>query len=449
MQIKSKIQIAGAGAGKTYGLAELICNFNIDNNKKVYAITYTNYAKNNIEEKIIKTNGCVPDYISISTIHTFLLNEVIYPYSKYVLGKVIQKASSINLPEDYKAKNKKMAILESIGIVHNEKVFKLAKQILVCNKTDSKNKKERKSVALKHFIASIGAIFVDEAQDLDGDVIEIIKLLIENDIFIYMVGDPKQSLREAKVFSNFVTGLKNNPIDNVEIMPNKNITKRIPKEILRISNLFCPEDQKQESESAEEGKVCYLYTQDSIFDELFNEILKKNGLTYIRKKDETFETQKEQEILTTTIKERLLLNKIDSDDEDAFLYEKRNELKKIILNKKNIKNEFLNKYNIGQIPLEEFKTLLSSSQNKKYQVSSIDKVKGLEREDCLFIVDDSMLNYLIQKKNEWNKEKNYLYVALTRSKKNLYLAFSTDKNKDEIDNEMKKLGISKLTREDF
>ena len=56
MQIKSKIQIAGAGAGKTYGLAELICNFNIDNNKKVYAITYTNYAKDNIEEKIVKTN---------------------------------------------------------------------------------------------------------------------------------------------------------------------------------------------------------------------------------------------------------------------------------------------------------------------------------------------------------------------------------------------------------
>ena len=50
----SQVQIAGAGAGKTYGLAELICNEQIKEGKNIYAITYTNYAKKEHRRKSIR-----------------------------------------------------------------------------------------------------------------------------------------------------------------------------------------------------------------------------------------------------------------------------------------------------------------------------------------------------------------------------------------------------------
>ncbi|HHJ1164529.1 TPA: UvrD-helicase domain-containing protein [Proteus mirabilis] len=49
------IEIAGAGAGKTYGLARRIINsYNTNSSKTIYALTYTNAAKENISKEIIK-----------------------------------------------------------------------------------------------------------------------------------------------------------------------------------------------------------------------------------------------------------------------------------------------------------------------------------------------------------------------------------------------------------
>lgn len=83
-----EIQVAGAGAGKTYGLAEAIIGC-VDKNshKKIYVLTYTNAAKEKIEHEIIKKLKAVPDQVEIETIHTFLLNEIIYPFSPFVLGE--------------------------------------------------------------------------------------------------------------------------------------------------------------------------------------------------------------------------------------------------------------------------------------------------------------------------------------------------------------------------
>ncbi len=176
--------------------------------KNIYAITYTNYAKRNIEEKVLEQKGYIPDNIKISTIHTFLLNEIIYPYSSYILNKKINKASSVFLPDDKKRRNSKMSQLEKQGIVHNEKVFNIAKQIIVGNKQQTKKEKYRRSLIINHFIASIDSIYIGEAQDLDNDIVEIIKLIALNNIYIYMVGDPKQAPRNTKVFLDFVDEVK-------------------------------------------------------------------------------------------------------------------------------------------------------------------------------------------------------------------------------------------------
>lgn len=150
--------------------------------------------------------------------------------------------------------------------------------------------------------------------------------------------------------------------------------------------------------------------------------------------------------MTITLKNILLEKKPEQDDEDAFLYEKEKEIEEILDNRKSLKLNFLDKYDI-RLPADEFYNLINQiDNNKKYQVKSIDKVKGLENENCMFIINDSMLKYLLKINTERNKELNYLYVALTRTKRNLILGIYTKEDKQIISEKLQKLGIDKYDK---
>ena len=157
---KSKVKIACAGAGKTYKMAEEILTFNKYNGeeKDIIAITYTNAARDNIYNNIYKQNLAIPTRVKISTIHSFLLEYIIYPYSNYILGKKYSKATSIPLSDNIAFKNKRISELENKQIVHNEKVFKLSKQIIVPYKKDNSVIKKRKEIVLEHLLSSICSI---------------------------------------------------------------------------------------------------------------------------------------------------------------------------------------------------------------------------------------------------------------------------------------------------
>lgn len=150
-------------------------------------------------------------------------------------------------------------------------------------------------------------------------------------------------------------------------------------------------------------------------------------------------------IMPQALKEKLFEVMPQGDDEDAYLYEKEIELLKILSQNKNLKKEFLDKYNLGRMEPEDYFALINqmSSSSIKYSVHSIDKVKGLESEECMFIVNKSMSDYLLMKKTDRNKELNYLYVALTRTSRNLILAINIEEGKNEIIDAIEKLGIKK------
>lgn len=59
-------------------------------------------------------------------------------------------------------------------------------------------------------------------------------------------------------------------------------------------------------------------------------------------------------------------------------------------------------------------------------VSSIEKIKGQEGYNCLFILTNDLASYLFQEKKENNKTKNKLYVALTRSLKDITLLITKE-----------------------
>ena len=90
-----KINIAGAGSGKTTKIAEHIieCYESIDDGKIVYCIAYTNNAAAHIEEKIRNHYGEVPIRIKISTIHSFLYQELIRPYYYLLFGRQFEQIS--------------------------------------------------------------------------------------------------------------------------------------------------------------------------------------------------------------------------------------------------------------------------------------------------------------------------------------------------------------------
>lgn len=54
-------------------------------------------------------------------------------------------------------------------------------------------------------------------------------------------------------------------------------------------------------------------------------------------------------------------------------------------------------------------------QEDKIFVKSIDYIKGMEGEKCLFILTNDLAAHLFNNNTETNKTKNKLYVALTRS----------------------------------
>ena len=97
------------------------------------------------------------------------------------------------------------------------------------------------------------------------------------------------------------------------------------------------------------------------------------------------------------------------------------------------------------------KDLEIDNSEKKIEVKSIDKIKGLENKLCMFILDNAMLEYLFKKKTETNKEMMRLYVGLTRSKSDLI--FVIDKlclkkfNDKQIENGFKDLNIPYITTE--
>ena len=450
-KLLSQIQIAGAGAGKTYTLTEkiLVRHHKKDNDKIIYAISFTNYAKRNIEQRVAElNNGLMPSDICIETVHSFLLNEIIYPFSQYYFGKAFSKATSMKLPIEIKLQKYQLKRVNERGIIHNSQVFNKAKQMIVDGKGETKAKHRKKELIIEYLQASVDALFIDEAQDLDADALTLFGKLSES-IYAYIVGDPKQSIKYPKDFREFTERIRENNSVFHMLSPNT-ITRRMPECHLRISNLFCPADERQTTISDVKGEIYYLYSTDEKFSKLYESFDFLKALIYISQETDAFTTQDSKSVfsLEESVREKLL-EKINSDyDSDAFV----KSIEKYFINltlKKGEKGAIQSFTKHFGITLEnnEYAKLINDlkieNKEKKLKVKSIDKIKGLENELCMFIMDNTMLEYLFGKKQETNKEMMRLYVALTRSKSDLILVIDKLSIKKFTDKQIEK-GFSEL-----
>ncbi len=280
-----------------------------------------------------------------------------------------------------------------------------------------------------------------------------------------MIGDPKQAIKYPKDFSDFIIDCKKNKAENYSILEPNNKTKRIPTAILKISNLFCPHDQIQENDSDKAGNISYITTDDDFFHNTIKKYKGLNKMIYIEKNQVRYETHHNSKKIhfPLTLEDKLRnLTKYSHLDTDLFLtsiiLELNDKLKTSSIS--NILLEFKKNYiELDRYEYAEFKEILENCKNipnSNYVVSSIDGVKGLESDICLFILNESMYKYLIKdisKANYNNKNWNKLYVALTRSSGNLILLVDEQlfPNIDitVVENNFANLNISKYVLDDL
>lgn len=431
-----EIQIAGAGAGKTYGLAKSLLDHikNCTNHKKTFALTYTNSATTKIQQEIIKQCGFIPKNIYIQTVHSFLLNEIIYPFSSFTIGDVYNHASIMDLPNNIQLKNWHIKKLKDKNIIHAERVYNISRQIVddTMSKHNTKAKKSKIKRLLSILADCFDKIFIDEVQDLDDDALRFFEVLGSNYIDIYMIGDPKQAIKHPKSLESFIsnTCLK----AYVNILPINNRTRRVPKEILVISNTFCYKDQQQESLSEVVGELMYIESTDARYDLVLSNYINTKQIVCIDKKAARYSTSS-----TSTSKHSFPHEIEDMIRESNHKKDKALFVKAALIDFMNDVAEYghskaitklISRHSL-KLDKSHFAQLyqlctVCAEKNLQFTVQSIDFVKGLEANTCVIILSSNLVRYLFTNElhaiNHFNKEWKRMYVALTRAKQRLVLA---------------------------
>ena len=432
-----QINVAGAGAGKTSKMADLLSRIDIPDGKVVFCIAFTNSSVENVEKKYLRKYGRIPDNIKISTIHSFLYQELIHPYYYLLFGKHYQNLSTIPLPSVPAFKNKKITELESQDILHIERIPERAKWVVYKKTNDTKTVCDNRAKMLSTFAQYCHSILIDEAQDIGKDVKTVIDSLAEAGIEIVLYGDPKQDIRGGGHFQKLIDA-ESEPHYIRECF-------RCPQIHLNISNTLADEKQRQFSSSENAaGKVSIVFESETDV----AAFIKDNdfGLQYISKKNERFETHSEK-----------LDNRIDLlfyEVQRAIAKKWSTEKPELTINRAAyyISERMLMDYDVSNNSAAEINKRIKSGWfdypgNKEYAqmnaafekesteanpvmlVSSIESIKGLESENCLFILTTDLAPYLFLENTDENRTKHLLYVALTRSLKDLTILVTKEVEK--------------------
>jgi superfamily I DNA/RNA helicase len=197
--------------------------------------------------------------------------------------------------------------------------------------------------------------------------------------------------------------------------------------------------------STEIGKIEYLMLSD-INNEVRKELASNNIFSYTKNKTDVFSTSSNRAGLTSEFM-RILNLKYPEYNPNA-LY--RAATVKIL---EEGVDSYLRRTKI-ELSDRDYSELANQFCRKKEGgifVEAIHKIKGMEGDTACFIICNSLLEVLLGVKNDYNRETNLLYVALTRTKRRLLLIVDDnqglienfEKQKIDIHTGMKELDIVK------
>lgn len=179
--------ISAAGSGKTYD----ICKIALEKaalGKRVLITTYTNRGAETIRKEIRSKNcGVLHPLVVVKTWFSFMMSDLIKPYQRYLTHE-ISGVKAFDFSQTY-------------GVVNYAKTGTRKKYL-----TDEKRVRSNEAASLACLLDELSSgkvikrleeiysdIFLDEIQDMAGDDIEIIRLLMESSIGVVVCGDSKQA----------------------------------------------------------------------------------------------------------------------------------------------------------------------------------------------------------------------------------------------------------------
>lgn len=262
--------IAGPGAGKTYNMVNEIALAlpNLEPNRYLVAVTYTNAATDLIKERLLKVARTPPN-VFIGTIHSFLNQFILIPYATIFDRIALDKLfGDINVDEfvqkslgkrarNYALRNKVRSqvitrLLEN-GRVPFDQIAKVSSELM-------ENKRVRAVVCNR-----IQYLFIDEFQDMNRHQFKVFDHIRKGKkTRIYAVGDPEQYIwgftyigRERPKFENIpINQFRARRITNAQNL-------RSFDEIVSFTNCFHTEmDQKAVKGSSRHSGVFFIARKD-------------------------------------------------------------------------------------------------------------------------------------------------------------------------------------------
>ena len=441
--------VASAGSGKTLTILGKI-NYLVNNKKikpnQIICLSFTNAASNSLKEKIKKElNIDIPVYTfhklglrilknkyQIADINTldYIIDEMFTEGNKYIYKylKVKNKLEYLKIINGKEVKNFKTLLITFIHLFKcnnyelkdfnnflkrakkifnfnykKEKVFliialniyiKYQKYLKDNNEIDFDDMliKAKKQVD-KYYNEDIKYIIIDEYQDTSLIRFNLIRSIInQTNSKLMVVGDDFQSIYrftgcDIKLFIDFKNYFKDSKILKIEN------TYRNSLELIKIAGLFVMKNKKQ------------------IKKNLKSDIHLEDPIKIITYKDRKKDFKK-------------LLRKIYKENSTLLVLGRNN----------NDINNYLDDYKISNDLIE--------MDNIKFKYMTIHKSKGLESDNVIIInlvddllgmpckiKDDKVLRFVTNyEKYPFSEERRLFYVALTRTKNNVYL-FCPNKNK--------------------
>lgn len=274
MLSKNVIKLSAAGSGKTWG----ICNDALaiitypEYSKRILITTYTNKGVETIEKEIRKQNqGVLDPRIIVYTWYQFLLTELIRPYQTCIAG--INEIKSFDFSKmygriNYQSAGDKRRYISVYGNVLANQASELA---ILLNHLSKGRVVSRQERIYSH-------IFIDEIQDMVGNDLEIISLLINSKIATICVGDNKQATycthntsknkkQTGKNIWEYFSSIHEAGKADLEL---KLVSRRFNKEICSFANQIYPNGNRITTEMTEttdhdgvylilRSDVCFYY----------------------------------------------------------------------------------------------------------------------------------------------------------------------------------------------
>lgn len=422
------ITVAGAGAGKTTKMASRILDINVPVGKVVFCVAFTNAAADNIKSKLIKENGVMPDGIRVSTIHSFLYTELVQPYYHLLYGYRYKKISTIDLPPQPPYRRKEISELENNRLLHQTVIPERAKWVIHRKSKDTAQIKAMRAKIVAMFAGYCHKIIVDEAQDIDKDIYDVLIALDNVGVDVELYGDPKQDVKGHKCFRKLIDIYPHDVVYSSEC-------HRSPQLHLDISNRLADIKEYQiADEDSCTGSITVLFENETDISTLIAS--GQFGLAYISRKNERFDTHVSfddgnrfntlRHHLDMAIKSKYGNDASDLEIKRVAHYTAKQMIAYVdggaainaVINKA-IDDGCFDFERMRYAKIAESLKVSNQSGPGAIPVKSIEAIKGLEDKECLFILTTDLVPYLLGDKDDDNKNKHLLYVALTRSRDNL------------------------------